>query len=108
MAGRWIHLWYKISTMYKRLLLMLAACSLASAVSAAEPAAPQPFSAIYDLDWRGIGAGSSTLDLVRIGGTEYTFRSSNVARGFFRFAFPNPITQITHFVVEDGTVRPTA
>jgi hypothetical protein len=94
--------------MYKRLMLLAAACSLATGAHAADPAAPQPFSAIYDLEWRGVGAGSSTLDLVRLGGNEYTFRSSNVARGFFRFAFPNPITQTTRFVVEDGVVRPMA
>lgn len=108
MASLWTNLWYKISPMYKRLSLLIAACSLAGGSTAAEPAAPQPFSAIYDLEWRGVGAGTSTLDLVRLGGNEYTFRSSNVARGFFRFAFPNPITQTTRFVVEDGTVRPMA
>src|SRR5262245_28547634 len=106
MAGRWTNLWYKTSPMYKRLSLLVAACSLASGLGATGSAAPQPFSAVYDLEWRGVGAGSSTLDLVRVGGNEYTFRSSNVARGFFRFAFPNPITQTTRFVVEDGTVRP--
>lgn len=108
MAGRSTNLWYKISPMSKRLSLLLAAWSLAGAVRAAEPVAPQPFSAVYELEWRGVGAGASTLDLVRLGGNEYTFRSSNVARGLFRFAFPNPITQITRFVVEDGSVRPMA
>lgn len=79
---------------------------LASAASASS--LPQSFSATYDIEWRGMGAGVSTLELVRLGGNEYTYRSSNVARGFFRFAFPDTITQTSRFSVVDGVVMPSS
>jgi len=69
---------------------------------------PQPFMGTYTVEWRGINAGTSTLELSRLGGNDYVYRSSNVARGLFRLAFPDAITQISHFSIVDGMVRPTS
>jgi hypothetical protein len=54
-----------------------------------------------------MGAGTSTLQLVRKGANEFTYTSSNVARGIFRLAIPDTITQTSDFSIVDGKVRPT-
>lgn len=91
--------------MSRRLLPALAACCLATGAFA-QSQAPQPFSATYDTEWRGITAGTSKFDLVHVGGNEYTYRSLNLARGFFRIAFPDAITQMSRFTIVDGIVTP--
>ena len=93
--------------MSRRLLLTLLACCATSGAPA-QSTAPQPFSATFDIEWRGMGAGVSTLELVRLGGNDYSYRSSNVARGLFRLAFPDTITQTSHFSIDDGVVKPTS
>lgn len=69
---------------------------------------PQPFKVTFDVDWRGMSAGTSTLQLVRKSGSanEYKYTSSNVARGIFRLAIPDTVTQVSEFSVVDGKVRP--
>ena len=67
---------------------------------------PQPFKVTLDVEWRGMGAGTSTLQLTRKSATEYTYRSSNTARGVFKIAIPDTITQVSEFTVVDGKVRP--
>lgn len=104
--------------MSRRLPILLAACTLSLGAQAQSAVAaetsdgaltmPQPFTTTYDLEWRGMGAGTSTLELARIGGNEYSYRSTNVARALFRFAFPNPITQASRFVFEGGVIKPTS
>lgn len=91
--------------MSSRYLTALAACCLAS-TALADTTAPQPFSATYDTEWRGVTAGTSRFDLVRVGGNEFTYRSLNLARGFFRLAFPDAITQASRFTIVDGVVAP--
>jgi hypothetical protein len=93
--------------MSRRYLSALAACCLASNALAQSPT-PQPFSATYDTEWRGVTAGTSRFDLVRVGGTEFTYRSLNLARGFFRLAFPDAITQASQFNIVDGMVKPVS
>ena len=95
------------------LVATLALCAMAA--SAAEPTAtpaptscPQPFKVTFDVEWHGMAAGTSTLQLTRDSATEYTYRSSNVARGFFRLAIPDTITQISRISVVDGKVRPSS
>ena len=41
----------------------------------------------------------------RKGGTDYTYRSSNVARGLFRLAFPDAITQMSDFSIVNDVVH---
>jgi hypothetical protein len=79
----------------------------ADASSGAPANCPQPFKVTFDVEWRGMGAGTSTLQLVRKNATEYTYSSSNVARGVFRFAIPDTVTQSSDFSLVDGKVRPS-
>lgn len=80
----------------------------AHADDAAPPAScAQPFKVTFDVEYRGMGAGTSTLQLVRKGANEFTYTSSNVARGIFRLAIPDTITQTSDFSIVDGKVRPT-
>jgi hypothetical protein len=79
----------------------------ADASSAAPANCPQPFKITFDVEWRGMGAGTSTLQLVRKNATEYTYSSSNIARGIFRFAIPDTVTQTSDFSIVDGKVRPS-
>jgi len=46
----------------------------------------------FDVQWHSMGAGTSTLELTKKSATEYVYRSSNTARGFFRLALPDTIT----------------
>jgi hypothetical protein len=73
---------------------------------AAEPSCPQPFTITLDVEWRGMSAGTSTLQLTRKSATEYTYTSSNKASGFFKLAIPDTITQISNISIVDGKVRP--
>jgi hypothetical protein len=90
------------------LSLFVLATPAFAADSAPASACPQPFKVTFDVEWRGMGAGTSTLQLVRKGPTEYTYTSSNVAKGIFRFAIPDTVTQTSDFSIVDGKVRPTS
>jgi hypothetical protein len=53
-----------------------------------------------------MSAGTSVLELTRNSATEWTYKSSNTARGLFRIALPDTITQVSHFKIESGAVIP--
>ena len=55
-----------------------------------------------------MGAGTSTLQLTRKSPTEYTYQSSNIARGLFKLAIPDTVTQTSDFKIVDGKVQPIA
>lgn len=101
----------KIKSRYGALVTMLAviAAGLAAATSAtaAEVPAPAPFVAKFAIEWKGLTAGYSTLELARVGPDTYTYRSRNLARGIFRLAFPDAISQLSTFSIVDGAVRPS-
>lgn len=86
-------------------LAFLLAGVWAGATVAAEPAL-QPFTATYSVEWKGLAAGLSTFRLERNDPDVWTYRSSNVARGLFRLAFPDAITQTSTFRLEGSTVVP--
>jgi hypothetical protein len=88
------------------LLTLCAGAAAADSVNGSN--CPQPFKVTFDVEWRGMGAGTSTLQLTRKSATEYTYRSSNTARGFFRLAIPDTITQASDFTIIDRKVRPTS
>ena len=67
---------------------------------------PQPFKVTFGVEWHGMNAGTSILELTRKGPTEWTYKSSNMARGLFRIALPGTITQVSNFKVENGMVVP--
>src|SRR6185369_15906846 len=69
---------------------------------------PQPFKITLDVEWHGMGAGTSTLQLTRNSPTEYTYQSSNTAHGLFRLAIPGTITQVSRMSLVDGKVRPSS
>lgn len=84
----------------------LAALALCASSIAHSAECPQPFKVTFAVEWRGMNAGTSTLELTRKSATEFTYQSSNTARGFFRIAVPDTITQTSHFTVENGVVTP--
>jgi hypothetical protein len=79
---------------------------VASAGALADPVDLKPFRATYLIDWKGVTAGSSTLELKSAGNDSYTYSSVNVARGVFRMAFSDAITQESTFRITDGRVVP--
>jgi Protein of unknown function (DUF3108) len=86
--------------------LMLVALLLPPLAVAAE--CPQPFKVTFTVEWHGMTAGTSVLELTRKGAAEWTYKSTNNARGFFRIAIPDTITQVSNFKVENGTIVPTS
>jgi len=82
--------------------LMALGCGVASA----DPVDLKPFRATYTIEWKGITAGNSTFELKQAGADSYTYSSVNVARGVFKLAFSDSITQVSTFRVLDGRVIP--
>ncbi len=87
------------------LVSSVAGTSLAATNRAAE--CPRPFVGKFSVEWHGLNAGTSTLELIRHNATEYTYKSSNSARGIFKLALPDTITQTSDFTIVDGGVRPS-
>jgi len=81
--------------------------ALGAATSAASQDVTRPFVGTYAVEWRGMNAGTSTLELIHIGGNDYSYRSRNVARGLFRLAFPDAITQTSDFSIVNDVVQPS-
>lgn len=88
--------------------LAVAAAALVpcAAMAAADADGPGDFTAKFAIEWKGITAGYSTLELTRTAANAYTYRSRNVARGIFKLAFPDAISQTSTFTVVDGEIRP--
>ena len=89
--------------MTRRAWLLFVAVTAAHAAASSDV---QPYSASYSVEWRGMGAGTSTVELARIEGDRWSYTSRNLARGLFRLALPNPITQSSVFRIRDGRVVP--
>jgi Protein of unknown function (DUF3108) len=90
------------------LWLMAAAMGMTAddAIASVNAIAPSPFVAKFAIEWKGITAGFSTLELVRTAPDTYTYRSRNLARGIFRLAFPDAISQESTISTSNGEVRP--
>jgi hypothetical protein len=88
------------------MLLAFLAVGGSAPLFAAATECPQPFTATFDVEWHGMGAGTSTLQLTRKTPTEYVYESRNSARGIFRIALPDTITQTSTFSIVHGQVRP--
>jgi len=82
--------------------------SRTQSTQAAETSALQPFVGTFAVEWRGINAGTSTLELKRTGTDTYAYTSSNVARGMFKVAFPDAITQVSVFRLDRHVVTPVS
>ena len=85
---------------------MLALILLAAGVAQADPVDLKPFRATYLIEWKGVTAGTSKLELKNAGADSYTYSSVNVARGVFRMAFSDAITQESTFRLTDGQIVP--
>ncbi|MGB8328324.1 MAG: DUF3108 domain-containing protein [Steroidobacteraceae bacterium] len=83
----------------------VATAALAAPFAAAQNG-PRPFVATYTVQWKGFNAGTTTLDLKPQNGTRYVYRSRMMARGLFRLAFPDEITQTSIFSIANGMPRP--
>jgi hypothetical protein len=69
---------------------------------------PQPFVAIYAIEWRGMGAGTSTIELTKTAPNSFRYQSRNAARGIFRVALPGTIMQTSDLSIVGNEVRPLA
>jgi hypothetical protein len=87
---------------YALALMLLAA----GGAACADPVDLKPFRATYNAEWKGMTAASSTVELKSVGPDTYSYSSVNTARGLFRMAFPDALTQISTFRVTDGRVVP--
>jgi hypothetical protein len=76
------------------------------AAAEADPVDLKPFRATYIAEWKGMTAASSTVELRHSGPDTYTYSSVNTARGLFRMAFPDALTQISTFRIVGERVVP--
>jgi Protein of unknown function (DUF3108) len=90
-----------------RVAFALSALTLCASGSALAAECPQPFRITFGVEWRGMSAGASTLELTRKNENEYTYQSRNTARGLFRLALPDTITQTSNFSIDNGEVVPS-
>ena len=65
-----------------------------------------PFSVNFEVNFRGMNAGTASLELTRDNGGAWRYVSRNNARGLFRLAFPGEIRQTSVFSIIDSEVRP--
>ncbi len=91
-------------------LALLAAAALAPGVVLAAQAEAAsglvPFRARYSVEWHGMNAGTTTIELTPNSNGRYTYASGNQARGIFRLAFPDVIRQTSVLEISNGVVRP--
>jgi hypothetical protein len=89
--------------MFVRILLLFAGM-----LSVAHAASPElkPFRATYAITWHGMSAGTSQLDLERVGEGRWTYASRSQARGLFRLAMPAELASRSLFRVHEGRVVP--
>ena len=78
----------------------------ASSQSPPETDVLEPFTVAYSVEWKGITAGVSTLTLIRLGGDDYRYDSTTVARGLARLLVADPVKQTSTFELVAGEVRP--
>jgi hypothetical protein len=87
--------------------LCMAVVLLASAGAVrADPIDLKPFRATYIAEWKGMTAASSTVELKNVSANTYTYSSVNSARGIFRMAFPDSLSQTSTFKIDGGHVMP--
>jgi hypothetical protein len=95
-------------SMPQRFRLAALACALGLTVgaSAADEPPPEPFTAVYEIEWHGIPAGQSTLELKRVQPNMFVYSSRSQAHGLFRLAFPDPLSETSTFELLDNHVAP--
>lgn len=86
------------------LLALLALLAISPAM--ADPIDLKHFKATYTAEWKGITAGTTVLELRPAGPGQYEYSSTSNARGIFRMAFSETLTQVSTFHLQDGAVQP--
>lgn len=86
--------------------LLLFTLLAAAATCRADPADLQPFRATYTVEWKGMTAGTSVLELRRTSADTFVYTSTNTPRGMFRMALPDAIRQESVFKLTDGRIQP--
>jgi hypothetical protein len=91
-----------------RVLAALGALAAGTVPAAAAAAAAElkPFTAEYVVSWKGVTAGRSRLSLRETPDGRWTYESQNAARGLFRMAVPDNLTQRSTFRIVEGRVVP--
>ena len=87
-------------------VLMTLSLFAAAGTASADPIDLKPFRATYIAEWKGVTAASSTVELKKVQADIYTYSSVNSARGLFRMAFPDAVSQTSTFRIVDGRVVP--
>lgn len=92
----------------RRTLLALLGALLATAGAAADqsPDPLKPFSAVFEVVYRGMNAGTTTLELTQEGGDRWRYISRTNARGVFRLALAGEIRQTSQFTLGASGPRP--
>jgi hypothetical protein len=85
------------------LVLLGLSCAAAGEVCAGEL---QPFQASFNVTWRGLSAGKSQLTLEHLPDGRWSYSSRSAARGLFKIAVSNDLTQRSIFSIRDGRVVP--
>lgn len=91
--------------LHERILALLILLT-AGQTALADPIDLKPFRATYTAEWKGVTAAGSTVELKRIDANLYTYSSVNTARGVFRMAFPDAVSQKSTFKIVDNQVVP--
>ncbi len=90
-------------------LALLLTCALPAA-HAAEVAstALQPSSATYDVEFRGIDAGSTTFTLSDAGNGQFAYESRSNAKGLAKLVIRTEVREASTFGLVDGVIRPVS
>lgn len=87
--------------------IALAALALAGArATVAADWTPTPFHATYAVQWKGMNAGTSTIELRRTGAGTWEYLSRSNARGIFRLAIPDTVAQTSELRFVAGVPQP--
>jgi hypothetical protein len=89
-----------------RLRELFMVAMLTAGAAQADPADLKPFRATYTVDWKGMTAGTSVLELKRSGADGFVYSSTNTPRGMFRMALPDAINQTSTFRTAEGRIVP--
>lgn len=87
-------------------IALISALLAISVVDARAQTPLTPFSADFEIVYRGMNAGSTTLELTAEGGERWRYVSRANARGVFKLALAGEIRQTSQFVLSNGTPRP--
>jgi hypothetical protein len=93
----------------RRLTLLVLCAALTTSLSASDARAEdalKPFTASFEVVFRGMNAGSTTLELTTEGGDRWRYLSRANARGLFRLALSGEIRQTSQFTLGAAGPRP--